>query len=98
MSDYGRKLDALDAYNANPTKETRDAYLAAVDHMNHVEGRRDELATFKRMKPLPLKVPLPEKPVLIAGNSLSEDLHEKALKEWKDKVNQAILENIPDGY
>jgi hypothetical protein len=63
-----------------------------------VEGRRDETTTFRRMKPLPIKVPLPEKPVLLGGNSLSEDLHEKALKEWKNKVNQAILENIPDGY
>lgn len=58
----------------------------------------NDLASFRKMKPLPLKVPLPEKPVLLGGNSLSEDFHEKALKEWKDKVNQTILENIPDGY
>lgn len=32
-----RKLEALDAYNANPTKETQKAYLDAVDHINHIK-------------------------------------------------------------
>ena len=32
-----RKLEALDAYNANPTKETQKAFLDAVNHMNHIK-------------------------------------------------------------
>jgi len=32
-----RKLDALKAYEENPTVETQKAYLDAVDHMNHIK-------------------------------------------------------------
>lgn len=32
-----RKLDALEEYNKNPTKETQRAFLKAVDHMNCIK-------------------------------------------------------------
>lgn len=32
-----RKCEALKIYEDNPTKETQAAFLAAVDHMNHIK-------------------------------------------------------------
>ncbi len=32
-----RKLEAWEAYNANPMAETQKAYWEAVDHMNHIK-------------------------------------------------------------
>jgi hypothetical protein len=59
-----------------------------------------DLASFKRTKPGPFEVELPQKPPAggFAGCPSGDNEYDEAMKAWNKEVNKIILENIPDGY